>query len=59
MSTDPRYINLRVPRTEYNKLKEVKNQLALDPKYSWAESLALGAVIGLVAGMVLDQLTKK
>ena len=57
--TDPRYINLRVPKTEYEKIKQVKEQLSSNPKYSWAESLALGAVIGLLAGMVIDELSKK
>ena len=60
MSTaDPRYVNLRVPKTEYDKLKQVKAHLSSDPKYSWVESLALGALIGLVAGMVIDELNKK
>lgn len=57
--SDSRYINLRVPRTEYEKLKTVKDQLKNDPKYSWVGSLALGALIGLVAGMVIDELQKK
>ncbi len=55
---ESRYINLRVPRSEYVKLKEVKDLLKNDPKYSWAESLALGALIGLVAGMVIAELKK-
>lgn len=58
-SANPRYINLRVPKAEYEKLKQVKEHLSSVPKYSWAESLALGAVIGLMAGMVLDELSKK
>jgi len=60
MSTSiPRYVNLRVPKTEYEKLKQVKHHLSSDPKYSWVESLALGAVIGLMAGMILEELSKK
>ena len=57
-SAEPRYINLRVPRTEYEKLKTVRNLLKNDPKYSWAESLALGALVGLMAVMVIDELKK-
>ena len=59
LPTKSRYINLRVPRTEYEKLKQVKDTLKSDPKYTWVESLALGALIGLVAGMVIDEFTKK
>ncbi|MCY4490105.1 MAG: hypothetical protein OXC46_01415 [Thaumarchaeota archaeon] len=58
-SSDPRYVNLRVPKAEYEKLKQVKDHLSSDPKYSWVESLALGALIGLVAGMVIDDISKK
>ena len=56
--SNPRYINLRVPKTEYDKLKQVRDILKNDPKYSWAESLALGALIGFVAGMVIEKLTE-
>ena len=58
-SLDTRYINLRVPKTEYEKLKEVREILKDDPKYSWAESLALGALVGLVACLVIDTLSEK
>ena len=56
---DSRYVNVRVPKTEYEKLKKVRSQLSSNPKYSWVESLALGALVGFVAGMVIEEITKK
>lgn len=54
-STDSKYISLRMPKAEYDKIKQVRDQLKEDPKYSWVESLALGAFIGLMAGLVIDE----
>jgi len=56
--SDPKYINMRVPKSEYDKLKEVREQLQKNPDYSWVSNLALGAFIGLVAGMVLKEITE-
>jgi len=55
----PRYINLRVPKPEYDKLKQARVQLTKNSDYSWVESLALGALIGLLAGIVIDELSSK
>jgi len=60
--TDPdrdEYINLRVPRTEYEKLKQLREKMKKSPSYSWVGSLALGAFIGLVVGIVIDDYLNK
>lgn len=49
---------MRVPKTEYEKLKQVRQVLKQKPEYSWVESLALGALIGVVAGIVLKKLSE-
>lgn len=53
------YINLRVPRSEYEKVKKLREQMKKKPAYSWAGSLALGAFIGLMAGIVIDEYLNK
>ena len=55
-SSDSKYISLRMPKVEYDKIKQVRDQLKEDPKYSWVGSLALGAFIGLMAGLVIDDI---
>lgn len=54
---ESKYVTMRVPKTEYEKLKKVKNQLRQDPDYSWVESLALGAFVGLLAGYAIKKLS--
>lgn len=49
------YINMRIPRTEYEKIKEVREQLKKKSDYSWAGSLALGAFVGLMAGIIITE----
>lgn len=49
------YINMRIPRTEYEKIKEARNKLKKKSDYSWAGSLALGAFVGLMAGIVINE----
>lgn len=51
------YVNMRVPKTEYEKLKQARETLKLYPAYSWVENLALGAFIGLLAGLALKELS--
>ena len=48
---------MRVPKTEYNKLRQARETLKQYPEYSWVENLALGAFIGLVAGLAIKELT--
>jgi len=48
---------MRVPKSEYDKLKQARETLKQYPEYSWVENLALGAFIGLVAGLALRELT--
>lgn len=55
-SSDSKYISLRMPKVEYDKIKQVRDQLKEDPKYSWVENLALGAFIGLMAGLVIEDI---
>ena len=58
--SDPdEFINMRVPRAEYEKLKQLREKMKNTGKYSWAGSLALGAFIGLVAGLVIDEYLNK
>ena len=49
------FINMRIPRTEYEKIKEVRDRLKKKSDYSWAGSLALGAFVGLMAGIVINE----
>jgi len=51
------YINLRVPKPEYDKLKLVREQLVRNPEYSWVEHLALGTLIGFLASQALERLS--
>ena len=53
---DSKYINMRVPKTEYEKLKKAREKLQHDPDYSWVGSLALGAFVGLVAGVAIKKI---
>lgn len=56
--SDSKYISMRVPKAEYEKLKDAREQLKKNPDYSWVESLALGAFIGLLAGVALKKLSE-
>ena len=58
-STNIPYVNLRVPKTEYDKLKQVRDQLKKIQEYSWVKNLALGALIGLLAGLVMNEITRQ
>lgn len=55
---DTKYINMRVPKTEYEKLKKAREKMQDNPDYSWVGSLALGAFIGLVAGVAIKKITE-
>ena len=55
---EPKYVSLRIPKSEYDKLKDLRGRMEKKPDYSWVGSLALGAFVGLAAGLALDQLTK-
>ena len=55
---EPKYVSLRVPKTEYDKLKDLRGKMEKKPDYSWVGSLALGAFVGLAAGLALERLTR-
>ncbi len=55
---DPKYVSLRVPKSEYDKLKRLRAKMEGKPDYSWVGSLALGAFVGLAAGLVLKRLSE-
>ncbi len=55
---EPRYVSLRVPKSEYDKLKDLRGRMEKKPDYSWVGSLALGAFVGLAAGLALERLTR-
>ena len=55
---EPKYVSLRVPKSEYDKLKDLRGRMEKKPDYSWVGSLALGAFVGLAAGLALERLTK-
>jgi len=55
---DSKYINMRIPKTEYEKLKQARESLKVNPDYSWVESLALGAFIGLLAGYAVKKIAE-
>ena len=55
---DPKYVSLRVPKSEYDKLKRLRAKMEDKPDYSWVGSLALGAFVGLAAGLVLKRLSE-
>lgn len=57
-SEQPKYVSMRVPKTEYDKLRNARKELQQHPDYSWVGSLALGAFVGLVAGLAIKELTK-
>ncbi len=56
--SESKYISMRVPKTEYEKLKDARDQLKKNPDYSWVGSLALGAFIGLLAGYALKKISE-
>jgi len=49
---------MRIPRTEYEKLKQARESLKENPDFSWVESLALGAFIGLLAGYAIKKIAE-
>ena len=49
---------MRIPKKEYESLKEARDSFKENPDYSWVESLALGAFIGLLAGYAVKKLTE-
>jgi len=53
----PKYVSMRIPRVEYEKLKQARETLKEYPDYSWVENLALGAFIGLLTGIAFKELT--
>ena len=55
---EPKYVSLRIPKSEYDKLKDLRGRMEKKPDYSWVGSLALGAFVGLAAGLALERLTK-
>lgn len=55
---EPKYVSLRVPKSEYDKLKDLRGSMEKKRDYSWVGSLALGAFVGLAAGLALERLTK-
>jgi len=57
-SDKPKYVSMRVPKTEYDKLRNARKELQQNPDYSWVGSLALGAFVGLVAGLAIKKLTE-
>lgn len=57
-SEEPKYVSMRVPKTEYDKLRKAREELQQNPDYSWVSSLALGAFVGLIAGLAIKELTK-
>jgi len=42
----------------YDKLRKAREELQHNPNYSWVGSLALGAFVGLVAGLAIRELTR-
>ena len=55
---DSKYISMRVPKREYEKLKVARDELQKKSDYSWVANLALGAFIGIVAGMAIKKLSE-
>ena len=55
---EPKYVSLRVPKSEYDKLKDLRESMGKKRDYSWVGSLALGAFVGLAAGLALERLTR-
>ena len=55
---EPKYVSLRVPKSEYDKLKDLRGRMEKKPDYSWVSSLALGAFVGLAVGLALERLTR-
>ena len=57
-SEEPKYVSMRVPKTEYDKLRRAREELQQNPDYSWVGNLALGAFVGLIAGLAIRELTR-
>ena len=57
-SDRPKYVSMRIPKTEYDKLRNARAKLKQNPDYSWVGSLALGAFVGLIAGIAIKKLTE-
>jgi len=55
---EPKYVSMRIPKTEYDKLRNARAELKKNPEYSWVGSLALGAFVGLIAGLAIKKLTE-
>ena len=58
-SDRPKYVSMRIPKTEYDKLRNARTELKQNPDYSWVGSLALGAFVGLIAGIAIKKLADK
>lgn len=56
---DSKYVSMRVPKSEYDKLKRLRAKMEGKPDYSWVGSLALGAFVGLAAGLALKRLSEQ
>ena len=54
----PKYVSMRIPKTEYDKLRKAREEMQHKPEYSWVGSLALGAFVGLVAGLAIKKLAE-
>lgn len=49
------FVNVRLPRTEYDKLKKAREMLSKQTNYSWVEHLSLGAFIGLITDLAMKK----
>ena len=56
---DPKYVSLRVPKSEYDRLKRPRAKMEDKPDYSRVGSLALGAFVGRAAGLALKRLSEQ
>ena len=53
-----KYVSMRIPKTEYDKLRKAREEMQHMSEYSWVGSLALGAFVGLIAGLAIKKLAE-
>jgi len=51
---DKEYTTVTLPRSEYDKLVKLRDELKERPDYSWVGTIGLGAFIGFILGVAAN-----
>ncbi len=57
--TTEEYVNVRMPKSEYDRLKQARDELSQQPNYSWVGHVALGVFIGFLIGLAIKAATEE